>query len=67
LGNLGGALSWPVPLSADEQQRLRTRTQDYTDPLGQKQPLKHTTGGVLEFLRHRTPLAAEALTSRARR
>lgn len=63
LGNLGGALSWPVPLSADEQQRLRSRTLDYTDPLGQKQPLKHTTGGVLEFLRHRTPLAAEALTS----
>lgn len=63
LGNLGGALSWPVPLSADVQQRLRASTQNYTDPLGQKQPLKQTTGGIMEFLRHRTALPAEALTT----
>lgn len=65
LGNLGGALSWPMPLSADEQQRLHANTLNYTDPLGQKQSLKQTAGGVLEFLRHRTPLPAEALTSPA--
>ena len=63
LGNLGGALSWPVPPSADVQQRLRASTQNYTDPLGQKQPLKQTTGGILEFLRHQTPLPPEALTT----
>ena len=59
LGHLGGALSWPNPLSADEQRRLRLATMNYAHPLGDQPLVMQTKGGVLEFLRYRQPLPAE--------
>lgn len=61
LGNQGGALSWPVPLSADEQRRLKLMTMNYADPLGNKAMVMQTKGLLLEFLRHRTPLSPDVL------
>lgn len=58
LGDLGGALSWPVPLSADEQQRLRTITMNQAHALGDQPLVMQTKGGVLEFLRYQHPIAA---------
>lgn len=60
LGNLGGALSWPIPLSADEQRRLRLITMNHEHPLGDQPLVMQTKGGVLEFLRYRQPLPASA-------
>ncbi|WP_236479329.1 SET domain-containing protein, partial [Pseudomonas sp. PA-4-8C] len=59
LGNLGGALSWSVPLSADEQRRLRLITLNHAHHLGDQPLVMQTKGGVLEFLRYRQPLPAE--------
>ncbi|MCK3827119.1 SET domain-containing protein-lysine N-methyltransferase [Pseudomonas sp. W2Aug9] len=58
LGHLGGALSWPVPLSADEQRRLRLITMNHAHHLGDQPLVMQTKGGVLEFLRYRQPLPA---------
>lgn len=60
LGNLGGALSWPIPLSADEQRRLRLITMNHAHHLGDEPLVIQTKGGVLEFLRYRQPLPAAA-------
>ncbi|QXH79195.1 SET domain-containing protein-lysine N-methyltransferase [Pseudomonas salmasensis] len=60
LGALGGALSWPIPLSADEQRRLRLITLNHAHHLGDQPLVMQTDGGVLEFLRYRQPLPAEA-------
>ncbi|WP_236479534.1 hypothetical protein, partial [Pseudomonas sp. PA-4-8C] len=60
LGNLGGALSWSVPLTVDEQQRLRLITMNHQHALGDQPLVMQTQGGVLEFLRYRQPLLAEA-------
>ena len=60
LGNLGGALSWSVPLSADQQRRLRLVTMNHPHALGDQPLVMQTQGGVLEFLRYRQPLPAEA-------
>ena len=59
LGPLGGALSWPIPLSADEQRRLRLITLNQAHALGDHPLVMQTKGGVLEFLRYRQPLSAE--------
>ncbi|UEH05941.1 hypothetical protein [Pseudomonas sp. HN8-3] len=56
LGNLSGALSWPVPLSKDEQQRLRNISLNQEHALGDKPLLMQTKGGVLEFLRYQQPI-----------
>jgi len=56
LGNLSGALSWPVPLSEDEQQRLRKITLNQEHALGDKPLVMQTKGGVLEFLRYQQPI-----------
>lgn len=66
LGNLGGALSWPVPLSADEQARLATFTQTHTHHLGNKPTVATTQGGVLEFLRYQLPLWSDTLNHPAK-
>jgi len=58
LGHLGGALSWPIPLSADEQRRLRLITMNHAHHLGDQPLVMQTKGGVLEFLRYRQPLPA---------
>ncbi|WP_330210186.1 SET domain-containing protein-lysine N-methyltransferase [Pseudomonas sp. AM4(2022)] len=58
LGNLGGALSWPMPLNADEQRRLRLITMSHAHHLGDQPLVMQTKGGVLEFLRYRQPLPA---------
>lgn len=56
LGNLGGALSWPQPPTADEQRRLRLITMNYAEPTGDKLLVMQTKGLLLEFLRQRTSL-----------
>ncbi|AZE89336.1 SET domain-containing protein-lysine N-methyltransferase [Pseudomonas orientalis] len=65
-GNLGGALSWPVPLSADEQSRLCRITENYAHPLGDEPLVMQFKGGVLEFLRYRQPLPAHVGNDPAR-
>ncbi|WP_161548024.1 hypothetical protein [Pseudomonas sp. Q1] len=66
LGNLGGALSWPVPLSADQQQRVRRIAMSHVDPHGQQPQVMQTQGLLLEFLRLRTPLPAGLLNDPAK-
>ncbi|MGY2290998.1 hypothetical protein ACW9H6_14620 [Pseudomonas sp. SDO528_S397] len=60
LGNLGGALSWPLPLSPDEQRQLRLITMSHAHPLGDN-PLVMQQKGVLEFLSYQLQLPAETL------
>ena len=50
LGNLGGALSWPVPLSSDEQRRLRSIAMSHAHHLGEQPLVMQTKGGLLPFL-----------------
>ncbi|RUQ44372.1 hypothetical protein D8M30_16930, partial [Corynebacterium pseudodiphtheriticum] len=66
LGNLGGALSWPVPLSTDQQQRVRRIAMSHVDPHGQQPQVMQTQGLLLEFLRLRTPLPAGLLNDPAK-
>lgn len=56
LGNFGGALSWPLPLSTDEQQRLRLNAMYHKHHLGDKRSVVQSKGGLLEFLRYEAPL-----------
>ncbi|MCR4538297.1 hypothetical protein NUV89_07820 [Pseudomonas sp. 18.1.10] len=58
LGNLGGALSWPVPLSADEQRRLQEGAQKDAAAGGGK--------GILERLYHPLSLSADTLSDPAK-
>lgn len=53
LGDLGGALSWPVPLSVDDQRRLQGFVQKEAAVRGGK--------GILERLYHPLSLSAETL------
>ena len=57
LGDLGGALSWPVPLDTQEQQQLLTFTLNQEHALGDNPRVSQTPGGMLEFLRYRQPIA----------
>ena len=66
LGNLSGALAWPVPLGADEQGRLGTLAQAHRHHLGNKPSVAQTQGGMLEFLRHKLPLWSDTLNSPAK-
>lgn len=66
LGDLSGALSWPVPLSNDEQERLIAFTQQHTHHLGAKSSVASTLGGVLEFLRYQLPLWSDTLNNPAK-
>lgn len=66
LGNLSGALSWPVPLSNDEQERLIAFTQQHTHHLGAKSSVASSLGGVLEFLRYQLPLWSDTLSNPAK-
>lgn len=50
LGDLGGALSWPVPLNADEQTRLRNLGINLGAP---------AKGGLWAFLQQQIPLSAQ--------
>lgn len=61
LGNLGGALAWPLPLNTAEQSRLRAMAMSYASPHGEQPLVMQTKGLMLEFLRHRTPLSPDAL------
>lgn len=56
LGNFGGALSWPIPLSTDDQRRLRLIAMSHEHHLGDKPLVMQTKGGLLEFLRYQAPL-----------
>jgi hypothetical protein len=55
LGNLGGALSWSMPLDADGQQRLRNITLNHEHASGHKPLVMQTQGDVLEFLSFQQP------------
>lgn len=66
LGNLGGALSWPVPLSADEQRRLHSIAMRHAHHLGDSPQVAQTRGGILTFLALEHPLPAETLGSPAK-
>ncbi|EIK73493.1 hypothetical protein PseBG33_2889 [Pseudomonas synxantha BG33R] len=57
---LGGALSWPITLDSGEKRRLRLITMNHAHHLGDQPLVMQTQGGVLEFLRYRQPLPAEA-------
>lgn len=59
LGNLEGALGWPVPMSADEQERLRNFTLNYAAT--PDEPTVKETGSLLEYLCRHTPLSPEVL------
>lgn len=61
LGNFSGALGWPVPLSANEQRRLRMCAMNQEHHLGDKPLVLNVKGGLLEFLRYRLPLPQEIL------
>ncbi|QZP18658.1 membrane-targeted effector domain-containing toxin [Pseudomonas sp. DR208] len=56
LGNFGGALSWPIPLSRDDQRRLRLIAMSHEHHLEEKPLVMQTKGGLLEFLRYQAPL-----------
>lgn len=61
LGNRGGALSWPVPLSSDEQRRLRNIAMNHAHHLGDQPLVMQTKGGVLAFLNLGQTLPTETL------
>lgn len=52
LGNFGGGLSWPIPMSALEQQTVRAVASDYN---------ASTQMGLLDYLNKRQPLSQEVL------
>lgn len=62
LGDLGGALSWPVPLSDDAQNRLRTLAMN----IPVSSVATGTGKGVLQRLRDQVPLSAELLSDPAK-
>ena len=66
LGNKGGALSWPVPLSSDEQRRLRTLAMNHAHHLGDPPLVMQTKGGVLAFLSLGQTLPTETLRDPAK-
>ncbi|UII74175.1 membrane-targeted effector domain-containing toxin [Pseudomonas sp. HN11] len=61
LGNFGGALSWPLPLSTEEQARLRLMAMSQEHHLADKPLVMQLKGGLLEFLRYQAPLPEGAL------
>ncbi|SFP15518.1 membrane-targeted effector domain-containing toxin [Pseudomonas sp. NFPP28] len=62
LGNFGGALSWPIPLSTADQGRLRKFAMNYEHHLGDKPLVMGVKGGLLEFLRYKAPLPEGVLS-----
>jgi len=60
LGNLEGALGWPVPMSADDQQRLHNLALNYATAPDQP-TVKQTPGSLLAYLREQTTLAPDVL------
>ncbi|WP_256349487.1 hypothetical protein [Pseudomonas sp. D8002] len=65
LGNFGGGLSWPVPMSAAEQRRVLAAATDH----GSQNPNAPHIGasvGVLEYLNANQPLSGEALADPAK-
>lgn len=56
LGNFSGALGWPIPLSTDEQRRLRRCAMNQEHALGTKPLVMHVKGGLLGFLRYQLSL-----------
>ncbi|MDY7531613.1 hypothetical protein RGV33_07965 [Pseudomonas sp. Bout1] len=65
LGNFGGGLSWPIPLSAGERRRVLAAATDH----GSQNPNAPHIGasvGVLEYLNANQPLSGEASTDPAK-
>lgn len=60
LGSLGGALSWPMPMSPEQQRRLLDITRRHVHHLGD-QRLVMQSKGVLDFLNYRKPLSTAEL------
>lgn len=59
LGNFGGGLSWPLPLSGTEQSALQTAAVQYANR-HPNPPHLGASQGVLEYLNSNQPLTAEA-------
>ncbi|WEL43136.1 hypothetical protein P0D91_01855 [Pseudomonas sp. CBSPBW29] len=55
-GNLGGGLSWPLPLSTHQQSELLTAAREHVGSFQQASQQR----GLLEFLNSNLPLSAEA-------
>ncbi|WP_421551827.1 membrane-targeted effector domain-containing toxin [Pseudomonas yamanorum] len=55
LGNLGGALSWPLPLNTGQQNELLTAAREHAGSFQQANQQQ----GLLEFLSSSLPLSAE--------
>lgn len=64
-GNLGGGLSWPVPLDQSQQQQLRLLAMSHAHHLGDK-PLVAQTKSVLDFLAYQNPVPVAALNDPAK-
>lgn len=65
LGNFGGGLSWPVPMSVGEQRRAREAATDF----GRENPNAPHIGvsvGALEYLNSNQPLSGDALSDPAK-
>ncbi|WP_282396044.1 membrane-targeted effector domain-containing toxin [Pseudomonas sp. PS01298] len=65
LGNFGGALSWPVPLSSQAQRSLMENARLYVTEHPNPPPMV-TSQGLLEYLNSNQPLSAEALKDPAK-
>ncbi|WP_156338133.1 membrane-targeted effector domain-containing toxin [Pseudomonas sp. MIACH] len=65
LGNFGGALSWPMPLSAQGQNALLETALRYATQHPNPRPMG-TSLGVLEYLNSNQPLSAEAMKDPAK-
>ncbi|WP_248481493.1 hypothetical protein [Pseudomonas sp. CYM-20-01] len=58
-GNFGGALSWPVPLSTDDQRTLQAAALQYIKDHAESPETGHSLG-ILELLNDNKPLTDEA-------
>lgn len=65
LGNLGGGLSWPVPLSVSAQRAVLADAMRYAS-FHPNSPQEGAATGVLEFLNHPAALSAETLQEPAK-
>ncbi|MGK9522727.1 hypothetical protein O6471_24840, partial [Salmonella enterica subsp. enterica] len=59
LGDFGGGLSWPVPMSPDEQRRLGALAQSHLA----EQPQGTQGQGLLDFLNQRQSVATPVLSN----
>ena len=64
-GDLGGALSWPVPLDQNQQTKLSTLAMNHSHHLGDKPQVKQSKS-ILDFLAYQNPIPAAAMNDPAK-